>query len=141
VFFLRGGAGAVQSSPPPVAVAQVAPPPVAPSAPPPVAPTVAPQPAQVSVQVESDPLGAAVSVDGKEVCSGTPCNFSAERGKEVTVQVEKSGYKPASTKLTPVTESSQITLTLRKRESSHGGHGGGTRQVGDLKIPDAFGPR
>jgi eukaryotic-like serine/threonine-protein kinase len=106
---------------------------------PPVAPAPAPvEPTQISVQVDSEPRGAAVRVNGVEVCSGTPCTFSAEPGKEVEIEATRSGYKAASTRLTPSENSSPLTLTLTKR-SARPASNSGTHSSGDLKIPDAFG--
>jgi serine/threonine-protein kinase len=118
---------------------------LAPSAPPPSpqvpaeAPPPAPAVVQVSVQVDSEPSGAVVHVDGVEVCSGTPCRFNTERGKEVSVQADKPGYRSASQTLTPSADSSQITLKLSKKSSGRPRSSDGTHMEGDIKIPDAFG--
>jgi hypothetical protein len=99
----------------------------------------APEPAaRVTVQIDTEPAGARVVVDGREVCSGTPCQFPAERGKEVEVEATKSGYRAATRKLTPAAETNQLTLELKRKERA-ASSSSGSRQEGDLKIPDAFG--
>ena len=91
------------------------------------------------MQVDTEPTGALVHVNGVEVCSGTPCRFSAERGQEVTVQADKPGYKSATKKLTPTADSSQIMLALAKKSSGRPRPSDGTHMEGEMKIPDAFG--
>jgi serine/threonine protein kinase len=137
-LYLVRGRGQSEPVQAPAAIApQVpAPAPAPPSAPPPATPV---QPAQVTVHVDSEPAGARVSVNGGEVCSGTPCEFPAERGKEVVVEATKQGYRAATTRLTPLHDSSQVTLTLTRRERAAAPRDRGSED--DLKIPDAFGRR
>jgi len=140
-FLLFGGAG--KGAPPkpenpPAAV--VAPPPVAaiPIADPPV---TAP-PKLVSVNVVTEPAGATVRVEGRsgEACVPTPCSFLTQRGEPLTVEVEKAGFKSSKSEFLPTEDTNSLTLSLRKREVRESGFGR-TKQVGDLKIPDAFGGR
>jgi serine/threonine protein kinase len=135
LYALRGDGSA---APPPPAIAAPAstkaqPTPVQPAA---AAPNPPPS-AQVSVEVDSEPASASVRVDGVEVCSGTPCRFTTERGKEVTVEASKAGYKPSSKKISPHTDTSQLTLTLAKKSSARPSQKG-SHSDGELKIPDAF---
>jgi tRNA A-37 threonylcarbamoyl transferase component Bud32 len=134
-FALRGSGAEPAPAPAAVAPATPAPAPAPPSAPPPVAPAPAPS-TQVTVHVDSEPEGARVVAGGKEVCSGTPCDFPAERGKEVEVELSKNGFRPTTSKLTPLHDSNQITVSLKKRERA--ASPGGSRKDGDLKIPDAL---
>ncbi len=103
--------------------------------------TVAAPPRLVLVEVVSDPPGATVRVEGRgEVCVPTPCGFTTERDKPVIVEVDKAGFKSSKSELLPQDDTNKVSLSLRKREARET-NGGRTKRVGDLKIPDAFGPR
>jgi eukaryotic-like serine/threonine-protein kinase len=107
---------------------------------PPVVPEVEPEPApatQVTLEVISDPVGATVEADGRAVCAATPCRFQVERGTKLKLAVQKSGYKPSATELTPERDLNQVQLTLAKKRE----HSKGNRMEGDLMLPDAFGNR
>ncbi len=127
--------------PPPAAVA---PHPPVPRPVPPVAepdPPVAEVPRLVVVQVESEPPGATVRVEGRgEVCVPTPCPFTTQRDQPVTIEVDKLGFRSSRSELLPRDDSVTLRLTLRKREARAPRSSGNSR-VGDLKIPDAFGGR
>jgi serine/threonine protein kinase len=133
-YALRAERSGVKApAPAAVAPAVVAPAPAPPSAPPPAAPV---QPAQVTIQVDSEPPGARVSADGREVCSGTPCQFPGERGKEVVVEATKSGYRAATMRVMPLRDANQVTLTLVRRERASAPRS--APKDDELKIPDAF---
>jgi eukaryotic-like serine/threonine-protein kinase len=58
------------------------------------------------VRIESDPAGASVSEDGKELCTPTPCDvtFKGEGGanaKEHKLALHKKGYKVANVTVAP----------------------------------------
>ncbi len=51
---------------------------------------------QQKISITSYPDGAAVSINGREVCGATPCVVPLDRSKDsVTVKVTKPGYEPA----------------------------------------------
>jgi eukaryotic-like serine/threonine-protein kinase len=146
-----GVAGALlilRPSPSPAAPLQVAP--RVPQVPMPVAHEPAPlpvapapparelPPAEVSLEVLSEPNGAAVLVDGKSACDPTPCRIVVTRGAPLKLTVQKSGYRNGSTELTPDRDFNQVQLTLVKRRE---GARSGNRMEGDLMLPDAFGKR
>jgi serine/threonine protein kinase len=93
--------------------------------------------AEIVVEVVSEPAGASVEVDGRAVCAPTPCRFPAVRGATLKLAVQKSGYKPGATELTPERDLNQVQLTLSKKREP----GKGNRMEGDLMLPDAFGKR
>jgi serine/threonine protein kinase len=108
VVLLRGGNGetaALENVSPP---AQAALPPVAPP-PPPVAATPVPPapaapvvstPAALTTHFTSDPAGAVVREDGKEICAATPCDHDYEPDvlREHKLVFTKAGFR-AETKL------------------------------------------
>ncbi len=101
-------------------------------------PALAPGPAaEVTVEVVSDPAGASVSLDGRALCSPTPCRFQAERGSKLKLAIQKEGYKPGTAELTPEHDLNQVQLGLHKKRE----HLKGNRMQGDLMLPDAFGTR
>ena len=58
------------------------------------------------VRIESEPAGASVSEDGKELCSPTPCDvtFKGEGGaaaKEHKLSLNKKGFKTGSVAVAP----------------------------------------
>lgn len=46
--------------------------------------------------VESDPPGAAVSIDNGMTCDATPCSFKVKRKGALVVTVSKDGYDPST---------------------------------------------
>jgi serine/threonine-protein kinase len=110
---------------------------------PPVQPVVekpveaAPPAARVIIEVLSEPKGATVELEGQPVCAPTPCRFEAARNATLKLTVQKSGYKPGATELTPEHDLNQVQLSLSKKHEGHRGN----RMAGDLMLPDAFGKR
>jgi serine/threonine-protein kinase len=111
-------------------------PPVPASAPagPPVVPTPPAAPVKVLIEVQTEPGGADVVVDGKPGCSPTPCTISAERDALLKIQAELSGHRPGSTELRADDEHKLVKLTLKKRASAPRNE----PAEGELMIPDAF---
>lgn len=60
-----------------------------------------------SLTVASQPSGAAVSIDGRDTGSRTPCTINEIIAGEHTVEISKSGYQPY--KLAPVIQSGQTS--------------------------------
>ncbi|HEX5655826.1 MAG TPA: serine/threonine-protein kinase [Polyangiales bacterium] len=97
----------------------------------------APPSAEVTVEVLTEPAGASVEAEGRALCAPTPCRFQAARGTMLKLAVQKAGYKPGATELTPERDLNQVQLTLAKKRE----HSKGNRMEGDLMLPDAFGNR
>jgi serine/threonine protein kinase len=116
------------SSPEARAPAAIAPPPEVPEAPP-------AQPERVLIEVQTDPPGANVTVDGKPGCSPTPCTISATRDELLKIVAELSGHRPASTELRAAQDQKPVVLSLKKRVSATRPE----RADDELIIPDAFG--
>ncbi|MET0287631.1 MAG: serine/threonine-protein kinase [Polyangiales bacterium] len=114
----------------------VAAPPVVPEVVKAEAPPSAPSPT-VTVEVVSEPAGASVELDGRAVCAPTPCRFQVPRGERLKLAVQKAGFKPGATELSPEHDLNQVQLTLAKKRE----HSKGNRMEGDLMLPDAFGKR
>jgi serine/threonine protein kinase len=88
--------------PSPQATTMAAPPPQGAAQPAPLAPatgvSVSPQPPPsrlVGVRISSEPTGALVKEDGKELCPSTPCDhdFDADPAKEHRLSFTKAGYR------------------------------------------------
>jgi hypothetical protein len=102
---------------------------------PPAAPAPPPaEPAKVLIEVQTEPAGADVAVDGKPGCSPTPCTISAERDALLKIQAELSGHRPGSTELRADDEHKLVKLSLKKRVSAPRSE----PAEGELMIPDAF---
>jgi serine/threonine-protein kinase len=106
------------------------PPPAAP------APTVAPPAAipKVLIEVQTEPAGADITIDGKAGCSPTPCTVSAERDALLKLQAELAGHRPSTTELRADDEHKLVKLTLKKRGNTQRSE----PAEGELLIPDAF---
>jgi hypothetical protein len=100
----------------------------------PTAPAAPAAPAKVLIEVQTEPAGADVAVDGKPGCSPTPCTISAERDALLKIQAELSGHRPGSTELRADDEHKLVKLSLKKRVSAPRSEPG----EGELMIPDAF---
>jgi eukaryotic-like serine/threonine-protein kinase len=101
----------------------------------PVLPTPPPaEPAKVLIEVQTEPPGADVTLDGRSVCSPTPCTFSAERDALLKVQAELAGHRPGTTELRADATQKLVKLTLKKRSSAPRNE----PAEGELLIPDAF---
>ena len=59
------------------------------------------------------------------------------RTPEYQADMRRRGYKPASTRLTPSADSSQVTLTLQRR-APRPSSDSSSHSTSELKIPDAF---
>jgi hypothetical protein len=94
-------------------------------------------PTDVTVEVLSEPAGASVESEGRALCASTPCRFQVARGAKLKLALQKAGYKPSATELTPERDLNQVQLTLAKKREHTKGH----RMEGDLMLPDAFGNR
>ena len=69
------------------------------------------------VRIESDPAGASVSEDGKELCSPTPCDvtFKGEGGagaKEHKLSLNKKGFKSTSVVVAPADAKASAKLDV-----------------------------
>jgi len=93
------------------------------------------EPERVLLEVQTQPPGANVLVDGKAACEPTPCTISAERDQLLKIEVELSGYRSSSTELRAEVDRKQVQLTLKKRSVSPRPE---PSEQGELLIPDAF---
>jgi hypothetical protein len=120
----------------PIAAAEIAPqadPMPAPGAA--VVPTPPPAaPAKVLIEVQTEPPGADVIIEGRSVCSPTPCTFSAEHDALLKVQAELTGHRPGTTELRADDAHKLVKLALKKRSSAPRNE----PAEGELLIPDAF---
>ena len=103
------------------AAATAMPPPVgAPQLPLPLGPTTPTPPAlPVKVHLSSDPAGAAVKEDGREICPATPCDheFDPEMSKEHRLTFSKGGFRD-ETRSMHVGDSPEVVRLARI--SNHG---------------------
>ena len=116
--------------------------PTSPAASAPSAPVPSPDPAPVAskllVNVQTDPSGATVSVDGKPACDPTPCSFSLPRDSLVTVEASKAGFRTARTDVKVSQDPTAVQLVLRKRAAASSSAPSSSDD--ELKLPDAFAP-
>jgi serine/threonine-protein kinase len=87
-------------------------------APPPPTSATAPAPATPfirQVKLDSDPSGASVSEDGREICSATPCELTwkddAARA-EHNLALKKSGYKTLKVTIKTTEDNVKVTLNV-----------------------------
>jgi serine/threonine-protein kinase len=105
----------------------------APAAPLPSTPTPV-LPAKVLIEVQTEPPGADITIDGKPGCSPAPCTVSAERYALLKIQAELAGHRPSNTELRADDAHQSVKLTLKKRAVTPRNE----PAEGELLIPDAF---
>ncbi len=109
-----------------------APPPPAPVAP--VAPAPAPaKPASVKLAIDSEPSGASVLVDGKQVGTTPYADTVDAAGGSRTYTVQKAGYVDATATL-PTDRDGTRTLVLEKKKPAHRSHSTKNPGLGDRGV-------
>lgn len=114
-------------------------------------------PEKVELSIKTIPQGATVAIEGKgEICPITPCSFSAQKGKEITL-VLKYGNLLVKQNLIPMENPTELTIPISKQKKSKVGKPvtGGEKaekeknqdwkpkkikniDTGDLKTPEIF---
>ncbi|MFO0660332.1 MAG: serine/threonine-protein kinase [Polyangiaceae bacterium] len=102
------------------------------------APTVE-APKEVKLRIDSEPTGATVRLNddkGKELCSGTPCDVTFEKGTtEMTVAIVKAGYVIVTKTIKATDSKLSVPLVKVAATPAVGGgaksNGGGTGYKGD----------
>jgi serine/threonine protein kinase len=87
---------AVQPLPPPAPVQPVATTSITNPVTGPLTSASPPAPTSANVRISSDPSGATVKEDGREICAATPCDheFELDQAKEHRLTFAKAGYRP-----------------------------------------------
>jgi hypothetical protein len=104
------------------------------------APTVE-APKDAKVRVDSEPTGASVRLGddkGKELCPGTPCDITFEKGtNEMSISIVKTGYVIV-TKTVKATDP-KLSVPLIKVAATPAAGGGGAKGGGTGYKGDPFG--